>query len=392
MKLLYMANIRMPTEKAHGLQITQMCEAFAQAGADVTLLVSNRVNTPEMNAIKDIWDYYGVEHNFRIERVWGIDLFPLGKATELFAFYLHTLSFTIYLALTLLFRNADIYYSRDMPTLLVLSLFKPRAKLVYEAHQLLKSRFAMRFQSWCVRRVGLTVAVTGKLADDLTARGAKHIMVANDGFQIKRFANLPDQSAAREQVKLPKDAFIVGYVGRLHTMTLPKAVDKVIEAIATLRDHAISLCLVGGPDDMAENLRQHWLSLGLPADRFLYIGHVVPPLVPIYIAAFDVCAMPYPDTEYFRYYTSPLKLFEYLAGGRPILGTNLPSVAEVCRSEENSILVPPDDVPAMAAALSRLYSDSALRKKLGESAYETAQEYTWQGRAVKILEAIKQHG
>ena len=58
-RLIYIANVRLPTEKAHGLQITQNCEAFAGAGASVTLWAARRVNTPAMRRIPDIYAHYG---------------------------------------------------------------------------------------------------------------------------------------------------------------------------------------------------------------------------------------------------------------------------------------------------------------------------------------------
>jgi hypothetical protein len=140
MKFYYLANIRLPTEKAHGLQIVQMCEAFARAGADLTLFVPRRVNTPQMAAIDDPWAYYGVERIFAIRRIPCIDLFRRLRRAERIAFAIQTLSYLFVLSIMLLFRQADVYYSRDPLTLLVLSLFKSRRSLAYEAHQLSGSR------------------------------------------------------------------------------------------------------------------------------------------------------------------------------------------------------------------------------------------------------------
>src|SRR4051812_30948237 len=77
MKLLYIASIRLPTEKAHGLQIVQNCEAFADAGAAVTLWVARRFNTAELRAVGDVWAHYGVKRNFVLRRIPCIDLLPL---------------------------------------------------------------------------------------------------------------------------------------------------------------------------------------------------------------------------------------------------------------------------------------------------------------------------
>ena len=74
MRLLYLANVRLPTEKAHGLQIVQNCEAFAEAGADVTLWTARRVNTAELRGIDDVWTHYGVKRNFELRRLPCLDL------------------------------------------------------------------------------------------------------------------------------------------------------------------------------------------------------------------------------------------------------------------------------------------------------------------------------
>ncbi|MDY7041984.1 MAG: hypothetical protein SVX38_14095, partial [Chloroflexota bacterium] len=62
--LLYIANARLPTEKAHGVQIMKMCEAFAQGGAEVKLVVPFRVQTAQMRQVRDLWDYYGIRRRF----------------------------------------------------------------------------------------------------------------------------------------------------------------------------------------------------------------------------------------------------------------------------------------------------------------------------------------
>ncbi|MEL7233447.1 MAG: hypothetical protein AAGK74_03060, partial [Chloroflexota bacterium] len=98
-RLIYIANIRLPTEKAHGLQITQNCEAFADAGANVTLWTANRVNTDEMNAIDNVYAHYGVQRNFTIRQLPTLDLLPLvPDRTDAIArviFYLQLLTFTL---------------------------------------------------------------------------------------------------------------------------------------------------------------------------------------------------------------------------------------------------------------------------------------------------------
>jgi glycosyltransferase involved in cell wall biosynthesis len=393
MRLLYIANIRLPTEKAHGLQIVQNCEAFADAGANVTLWTARRVNTAELRGLRDVWAHYGVKRNFRLRRLPCLDLLPLvPERVDRLAqvvFLLQLWTFTLAALVGALFTHADVFYSRDEFVLLALSLVKPKQKLAYEAHTLAQGRGGRGLQRRVVRRVGHVVAVTRKLADDLIALGADaaHTQVAHDGIRAERFAGVPDQAAARREIGWPPDAFIIGYVGRLQTMAMDKGVGALVEALAQVE--GASLALVGGPDAMAEEFRRRWLELGQDEARFLYAGQVAPERVPLYLSAFDVCAMPFPWTTHFAYYASPIKLFEYMASRRALVASDLPSIAEVVADGESALLVPPGDVPALADAVRRLKDDPALREQLAETAYALVMErYTWAARAKSILKVL----
>lgn len=395
MKLAYLANIRLPTEKAHGLQIMQMCEAFAQTVLDdhaveVTLYAARRVNTAEMQRISDAWAFYGVARIFAIRRVTCIDLYCwLNGRAERLAFSIQSLSYLSVLCLTLLLHQADLYYSRDPLTLLALSLFKRRATLCYEAHQVVNSGIGRRLQSLCVRRVGTVVAITAGLGQRMRERGARNVIVAHDGIRAARFAVMPSQAEARRSLGLPAEAFIVGYAGRFHTLGMSKGIDTLIDAIAQLAPDPILLYLVGGPHDWVDRFCEQWSAHHLPPDQFIYAGSVLADQVPLHLAACDVCTMPLPWTEHFAYYASSMKLFEYMAAGRAILATELPSVIEVVQDDHSTLLARPGDPTSMARALRRLKDDPALRARLAAQAQSDVKGYHWSRRAETILRAIQ---
>ncbi|MGQ9888300.1 MAG: glycosyltransferase [Aggregatilineales bacterium] len=394
MKLIYAANIRWPTEKAHGLQIAQNCEAFAQAGADVTLWVPRRANTPAMCAISDPWAHYGVARVFDVRRLPAVDLMPLaaGRAPlEKLAFAVQTLTFALAVLLAaLIVPRADAFYTRDLTTLLALSLVKPRRALAYEPHRRSQSRIGRRLQDIGARRAGAVFPITPPLAQALIEGGLPQarVMVAHDGVRRDRFHSLSERDAARREVGWPPEAFIVGYVGQLHTMGMDKGLGTLVDALAQLEGAA--LALVGGPEDMAAALRRRWLARGLPEADFLYAGQVAPVRVPLYLRAFDVCAMTFPWTQHYAHYASPLKLFEYMAAGRPVVASDLPAWADVVQDGETALLVPPGDVNALAAAIARLRADPDLRRRLGDAARARAlARYTWDARARAILQRIQ---
>ncbi len=390
-KLHYISLMRLPTERAHGLQIMQNCEAFAAAGYDVTLWASRRWNTREMRRIRDPYAYYGVGRNFKIRRLPCLDLFPLFPAESAgarFAFYLLALSYALMMMIALPFVPADVFYSRDEILLALLSWIKAKPSLAYEAHLFPSSGRGAALQRYVCRRVGSLVAITPQLRADLVEmRNAdpRRSISAQDGIQGARFDALPDTtSQARRNIGWDEKAFIVGYVGSLKMIGMDKGLGTLLSAVAQVE--GAHLALVGGATADANALFGQWMELGLPEERFLYVGRVAPGDVPMYLRACDVCAMPHPATAQFARYTSPLKLFEYMAAACAIVASDLPGWSDVLQNGETALLVPPDDIAAWSAAIYALKEDAELRRQLGDAAREQAlANYTWAIRARRIL-------
>ena len=117
--LLYLANVRMPTDKAYGIQITKMCEAFANQGIAVTLLFPFRKNPITQN----IFQYYDVKENFKVGKISAFDFYFLGVFDRIAVFIKELIS-AIRLVLVARASTSDIIYSRDeLPTYL-LSFFR----------------------------------------------------------------------------------------------------------------------------------------------------------------------------------------------------------------------------------------------------------------------------
>ncbi len=388
-KMLYISHARFPTEKAHGLQIAQNCEAFADAGYELELWVSTRRNNHEMAAITDIHGYYGIKNNFTIKRIPSIDLYHLAgrhHRLEYIAFWVHVLTYSLMMLLYLLRQSADIYYSRDRNAILALSLIVPSHKLAFEVHQFASTKQGSNAQQAVTQRAGHIIAITPKLRDNFIEQyhaSPEQVLLAHDGIRTARFTNMLDRQAARKKIGWDQSAFIVGYMGRLHTMGMDKGVGLAVNAAATIE--AISLALVGGPDDMAQQLEQQWLAKGGQAEHFLNAGTVTPDEIPIYLAAFDVCVMPFPWTEHYAYYMSPLKLFEYMASGAAILATDLPSVVDVVTHGETAYIVAPSNEQALHEGMIALQQNDDLRATLAQNARITVLEkYTWSARANHI--------
>ena len=390
MKLLYIANMRLPTEKAHGVQIVQNCEALAAAGAEVTLWAARRVNRLKLHGQQDLWFFYGVARDFEIGRVPSLDLIWLVPAfARRFAFWLQWLSFALLAVLRARFTAAEVVYSRDRMVLLLCGRRRGQQR-AYEVHHIAERGIGRWLQGIVARRMDVLFPVTQGLAAELLALGAsaERICVVPDGIRAANYEELPGQMAARRELGWPEDAYIVTYVGQLQTMGMAKGVEILVEALAPM--HGASLAIIGGPAAAVAEYQRHWRERGGDEARFLAPGQVPAACVSLYLAASNVGVLPFPRARHYAQFASPLKLFEYMAAGCAIVASDLPSLREILREGETALFAPPGDIVAWQAALQRLREDVALRKRLGEAARaEALREYSWAARAAKILHFLR---
>lgn len=399
MRLIYLFNVRLPTEKAHAYQALKMCEAFASSGVDVTLYHAFRVQPAQMRNVTDVFAFYHIRNDFSIHTLPSFDLLWLakGRCTTL-AYRLQAITFSLAVLIKSVSAWGDpgtVFYSRDPFSSTLLLCCRPfvRAKLVFEAH-----RFIGQSRTWLLSlfrdRLDLLIVITQQLKRLYTEAGvpAEKIVVAPDAVDLGQFRISDGRQECRRRLGLPLDRPIVGYVGRFRTMGMEKGIPELVEAIKyllhTCAPPPLLLC-VGGPMECVPSYealaRQH----GIPLAHLRFVDRVPNSQVPYWMRACDVCTIPWPWTEFSAYYTSPLKLFEYMAVGAPIVASDLPSLREVLRHKENAILVAPGDPVSLAKGIHSVLKDQELAARIaGQGAVDVVQ-YTWEKRARRILSRIR---
>jgi glycosyltransferase involved in cell wall biosynthesis len=179
----------------------------------------------------------------------------------------------------------------------------------------------------------------------------------------------------------PARTFTVGFVGTLKPW---HGLATLVEAFALLHRSAPRLrLLVVGDGPERSRLEADLGARGL-RELTLFTGAVDSDQVPGLLASMDVAVAPYPKLA--NFYFSPLKVYEYMAAGLPIVASRIGQLAELLRHEETGLLCPPGDAPALAAALERLRRDTILRQRLGRAARSSAlKKHTWSAVARRIL-------
>jgi glycosyltransferase involved in cell wall biosynthesis len=148
--------------------------------------------------------------------------------------------------------------------------------------------------------------------------------------------------------------------------------------------------IVGGQTNWTEDdpdiraLGERARQLGV-AERVELRGHVPYDRVPSVLAEASVALLPLPDEPVARLFTSPLKLFDYMAAGVPIVASDLPALREVLRHEQNALLATPGDPESFANAIRRILADSELASRLGAQARADVHGHSWDARANALL-------
>jgi glycosyltransferase involved in cell wall biosynthesis len=371
MKIIYLANVRLPTEKAHGLQIMKMCQAFAILGHEVELVVPRRLN----NLPQDPFAYYGLPGNFKIVKLPCLDLILWDKILGNLSFWLASASFFISCKIFLLFRKYDIVYTREEQFISFLKLS------FLELHSLPeKIRFYHRF-FW--RRFKRIVVLTSFIKTALIDSGiaAAKISVAPDGVDLAEFDLDVSQGEARQKLNLPSDKKLAVYTGHLYDW---KGAQTIADAAKYLPADA-QVVFVGGTAEDVEKFKEKNNNI----ENIIIAGHQPHSQIPLYLKAADVLVLPNSGKEKIsQFYTSPLKMFEYMASGVPIVASDLPALREIL-NENNSVLVEPDNPGALAEGIKMILADNQQAQKISHQSLAEAQNYSWLKRAERIINFIK---
>jgi glycosyltransferase involved in cell wall biosynthesis len=390
--ILYLADIRFPLERANGIQTFETCHALAARGHRVTLMVREDTVRPR----RDAFAFYG------LPRIPGLRVVPLPMAGP------HALRRACYLVAAVWRasrwrRERGCVLTRDLgvaDALLRLPA-RLRSRLVYESHgyapavsrdlpsmlsdavppSSVKSRRLARRERRVWRGADGYVTITAGLRDELVRRLGRRdrLVVVADGARLP--AALPVLAAWADAGRPP----VVGYAGHLYPW---KGVDVLLRALERLPDvHGV---IVGGLAVDPDLARLQELARMHAPGRVMFAGHVAPQRVADLLRAADVLVIPNPPGQVSDAYTSPLKLFEYMASGRPVVASDLPALREILVDGDNALLVEPGNADLLGAALRRVLNDHALATRLAARAFETVQAYSWDRRAERLETLLRQ--
>ncbi len=370
MRIIYLANSRIPTEKAHGLEIFKLCEALHKCD-DVTMILPRRFNKIKDNPFQ----YYGIKNNFRIVSLPVVDTIVFSTLGRL-GFWIEAITFFVSVFWYILFKTKydDIFISHDNAPLLAASFI--RKNIFYDVHDF-PVRGLFFYRILMNRSCGI-IATNKWKKDKLVEKfglNQNKILVYPNGVEITDFDIALSRSEARKKLNISKNKKVVVYTG---SFIYWKGVETLIHSAELIKD-TMFYFVGGNKDDL--------LRLGISynnKDHIVIIENRPHKEVPLWLRSADVLVLPNTAKEDIsKFYTSPMKLFEYMASGTPIVASDLPSIRNIVDERFVSFFTP-DNPNSMAQVINSVFKDYKSVLIKSKAASQEVKKYTWDKRAEHI--------
>jgi glycosyltransferase involved in cell wall biosynthesis len=369
--------IRVPGEKGASMHLMSITRALAAIGHDVQLIAVAGHGAPPSG----LADVHLLPHPGRadgLQRELNKLAFVEQVATEMLGVVQAFAPHVIYERLSL-FGSAGASIAATMPGCRhVLEVNSLLAEEESEWRGLHLSPLAGRVEREVLEQAHLAVAVSDEVAAKVAAAApnARCVVVAN-GAEVERFRHLPSAERARKDLGLPQGVPMAAFVGALRPW---HGVDLAIDAVAATDDLHL---VVAGDGPIRTELASHAAALGLWG-RVHFLGHVDHSQVAATLAAADVAIAPYPELSSFSF--SPLKLYEYLAAGIPVVASAIGQIPAVLEHGRWGTLVPAGDVEALAAAMCAAASEPTAKERAQAARAYALVHHGWEPRARDIVE------
>lgn len=364
-ELSYVAFARLPTGRAHGYAIMKMCEQFAAAGVHVLLYVPRRTN----ELAGDPFEYYGVQRIFDLRTIFATDFLSTHEYSRV-PFVVDQAVFLASLAL----RSFDTVYTRDYQVALVVRAHS----IVLEVHTI-PHRTALFRRA--LSRADKIVVISQGLKKDLQALGVpdQKMLVAHDAVDLAEFAESSSRGIWSEY-SVDARKKIALYTGHFYGW---KGAETLGNAARELKG-GVEVVLMGGVDQELKDFADMYKE-----DRNVHvIGFQPRERIPKLLMSADALVLPNSAIpKISSHYTSPLKLFQYMASGVPIVASDLPSIREIL-SDDTAFWFTADNETSLARTIEHVLSHPDEAKQKAQRALEEVKKYTWAARARTILSFI----
>lgn len=273
--------------------------------------------------------------------------------------------------------------------------WKVEKELYGKRRKLLKKKEAAMLsylEIFAAKKADAVIAVASGIKDILIEEGINKskITVISNGTNVDLFKpidNLIAINKLRYQYNINENDHVIIFVGNINlwhgVQYLIKSAPLILKAIPNTK------FLIVGDGQIKRELINLAEKVGV-VNKFTFTGAVPYKSVPLYINVADVCVAPFIRARNDRLGLSPIKIYEYLACGKPVVASNVKGVGNLLEVSNSGIAVTPEDPNELANAIIKLLKDEQLREQMGKNGGElVVNNYSWENTAKKTIEVFK---
>ena len=409
MKILYLCpDLGIPVlgRKGASVHVRELIGALHRAGHRVTLAAQTLTKTPgetrsRVNArvvqvrssahatnaaqvLKDFNEQLGVENSLpgELRRI----LYNKQLARELKRRFLNNRPAFIYERASI-YATAGVKLAEKFNVPHIVELNAPLAleQSAYRATGF--GELAAQAERWTLTQADAVIVVSAELRKHVISLGVKpgRVHVLPNGVNPSLFCPAQPDPTLRRKLKLG-DGPVLGFVGGLRPW---HGVEVLPELLARLsKRHPGVRLVIAGDGQLRGALERGFKQRGL-AKQVVFTNALLHEEVPAVIRQFDIALAPYPKPDH-DFYFSPLKLFEYMACGVPVVAADLGQISEVVTNGKTGLLYPAGNLSALAARCEKLLRDGQLRAKIGRTSAELVhRKYTWAHNADYVIKLAR---
>ena len=257
----------------------------------------------------------------------------------------------------------------------------------------IKIKFLKYLEIFVIKKADAVIVVTHGIKNYLVNHKVDEnkVWVIGNGANTDLFKPIRDKNILqqlRNRLHINNNEKVILFVGNLAPWQgveyLIRSAPLIIEEVPKTK------FLIVGDGIMREKLESMVRELELE-EKFIFTGRVPYEKVPIFINISDVCVCPSPVNSYFRISGgSSLKIFEYLACGKPVVTGNIRGDGDLVVNSGSGFAVMSEDYAELAGAIIKLLKNEKLRLQMGENGRKTIVEYhSWERIAKKVVEIFE---
>ena len=385
MLLIYVSHWLYPQKKVNPRVAMRTLEEFVRQGHRAELWVPWRRNRdPDLKGV-DPFEYHRIQRVFTIRRLPAIDL--IGILPGKLGFFLMVATFNVSVVFYAILRRVlykAIFYCLELRDIVFLTVFKP--KIFYEIHDFYKTPIAL-LNRWCYQNARGLIT-TNRLKMPILKKEfdipMERIFHKPNAVDTSMFRISASREEARKKIGLPQDQVIILYCGQV---VLWKGADGLLAAHSFLKPNEFIYFNVSGDDITIGEFEER--KRALDPKNVIVVKGVTHKDIPMWLRAADVLVLPNTARDHAsKFDTSPVKLFEYMASGRPIVCSDLPSLRNVV-DDTMVWFYEPDNPEALADAIHAVFDNPQKSEEKSKKAQEEAEKYTWDRRFKDIFGFIE---